>query len=102
MACIPYGTTKKQEAVFSHLSMYGLVPLGALDSHSMCGSCSPEAFQKKSYHPSSLFPWLWLLFSMLVLARNSVVGTDDRAHLWRTFVIISGWYLQNHLESLGD
>ena len=53
MACIPYGTTK-QEAVFSDLSMYGLVPLGALDSHSMCGSCSPDVSQKKSCHPSSL------------------------------------------------
>ena len=80
MACIPYGTTK-QEAVFSDLSMYGLVPLGALDSHSMCGSCSPEGSQKKSCHPSCLSPWLWLLPSLLLLAGYSVVGTDDRSHL---------------------
>ena len=45
MACIPYGTTK-QEAVFSDLSMYGLVPLGALVSHYKCGSCSPEFLRK--------------------------------------------------------
>lgn len=39
---------------------------------------------KKSCHPSCLSPWLWLLLSLLPLSGYSVVGTDDRSHLWRT------------------
>lgn len=79
--CISYDTMNKQEAGFNDLSMCGLVPFRALDSHSMCGSCFPEGSQKKSCHPSCLSPWLWLLLSLLPLSGYSVVGTDDRSHL---------------------
>ena len=61
--------------------MFGLVPLGALVSHYKCGSCSPEFLRKV----------LSSQLSTSLLAGNSVVGLDDRSHLWRTFVIISNY-----------